>query len=309
VVDHVAWGRHRLINALQTTMLLAAMAVILGAIGWVVAGGTGIAWALAGGALLVILHPGLSPRLTLRLYGAWRLRPHDAPGLHALLELLARRAGLSRGPELYYVPSSVINAFAVGSRNASAIAMSDGMLRALAPRELAGVLAHEVSHVRHNDIWLMGLADLFSRLTHVLSTVGQILLLVNLPLLMLSQVTISWTAVTILIFAPVLSALMQLALSRTREYDADLGAAELTGDPRGLAMALARMERYQGRVLAHPSGDRGARATPARARATDRAATPARGRGATAGRGLPRGPAQAPLAPARHMALTEDPGH
>jgi heat shock protein HtpX len=95
----------------------------------------------------------------------------------------------------------------------------------------------------------MGLADLFSRMTSWFSSVGQILLVINLPLTMFSEYAVSWAAILILVLAPTLSALMQLALSRIREYDADLGATELTGDPRGLALALAKMERYQGRFI------------------------------------------------------------
>ncbi len=123
------------------------------------------------------------------------------------------------------------------------------MLRQLEPRELAGVLAHEVSHVRNNDPWVMGLADVTSRITGWFSMLGQILFLLNIPLVLMGAVSISWLAIALLIFAPTLSGLIQLALSRTREYDADIGAVELTGDPRGLASALAKLERTQGRWL------------------------------------------------------------
>ncbi len=244
-----AWRRHRLLNALQSLLLLGAMTAILSGLGWVVAGGSGVLWALVGGVVLVLFNPGFSPRLILHMYGARRIGPRHAPELHSLLVTLAARAELPAAPHLYYVPSRMLNAFAVGTRANSAVAITDALVRALTPRELAGVLAHEVSHVRHNDMWVMGLADLFSRMTSVFSSFGQLLLLLNLPLLLFSQYSVSWTAILILVFAPTLSALMQLALSRTREYDADLGAAELTGDPRGLAMALEKMERYQGRFL------------------------------------------------------------
>lgn len=243
------WRRHRLLNGLQSLLLLGAMAAILSGLGWVVAGESGIFWALAGGVALVLFSPGFSPRLVLRMYAARALGPTEAPELHGLLATLAERAGLPTTPELYYVPSQMLNAFAVGTRSHSAVAVTDALLRALSPRELAGVLAHEMSHVRHSDMWVMGLADLFSRMTSLFSSFGQILLLLNLPLLMFSEYRVSWTAILILVFAPTLSALMQLALSRTREYNADLGAVELTGDPRGLAMALEKMERYQGRFI------------------------------------------------------------
>ena len=248
-LDAEAWRRHRLRNALQSLLLLIAMGAVLCGLGWVIGGGPGAVAAVAAGCALVLLSPGLSPRMVLLAYGARELDARSAPGLVDLVERLARGAGLPAAPRLFYVPSTVMNAFAVGTRAHSAIAVSDGLLRALSARELAAVLAHEVSHVSHNDTWVMGLADLFSRMTSVFATLGQVLVLVNLPLLALSGYTLSWAAIAILLFAPGVSALMQLALSRTREYDADLRAAALTGDPRGLALALDRMERYQGRFL------------------------------------------------------------
>jgi len=137
----------------------------------------------------------------------------------------------------------MVNAFTVGRRDESAIAVTDGLLRLLDSREMTGVLAHEVSHIRSNDTWVMSVADLFSRLTNILSLLGLLLLFINLPLILLSYVSISWLAILNLIFAPNLSALAQLGLSRTREYDADMSAARLTGDPRGLARALVKIER------------------------------------------------------------------
>jgi heat shock protein HtpX len=140
----------------------------------------------------------------------------------------------------------MLNAFAVGAPNQAAIAVTDGLLRSLTLREVAGVLAHEISHIRSNDLWVMGLADLFSRVTSLLSLVGQFLLLLNIPLLLLGQAAINWLVVLLLIFAPNLNALAQSALSRTREYDADLNAARLTGDPEGLARALQKIEHVRG---------------------------------------------------------------
>jgi heat shock protein HtpX len=98
------------------------------------------------------------------------------------------------------------------------------------------VLAHEISHLRHNDMRIMGFAGLTSQLIHMLALLGQILLFLNLPLLLWGHYTISWTAILLLIFAPTISAILQLALSRTREYRADLGAARLMGDGRALAL-------------------------------------------------------------------------
>ena len=108
------------------------------------------------------------------------------------------------------------------------------------------MLAHEISHLDNGDTRVMALADVIARLTRVMSLIGIGLLLLNLPFVMTDEVYVSWPLVALLIFAPTIVALLQLALSRTREYDADLDAAALTGDPVGLAQALARLERYQG---------------------------------------------------------------
>ena len=248
-VNLQAWRHHRWLNLAQSMLLLAAMAAVAAALGWVLAGPYGALWALLLSAVLVVFNPQLAPRLILGLYRA-RPLPRDAvPELHDVLVRLAHHAGLPRVPALYRIPSDLVNAFAVGTRRNSAIAVTDALLRNLAPRELVGVLAHELSHIRHNDLWVIGLADLFSRVAHAFATLGQLLLLINLPLIVLSDYHVSWIAILILLLAPAVNLLMQLALSRTREFHADLGAVELTGDPQGLASALEKMERYHGSFI------------------------------------------------------------
>ena len=197
------------------------------------------------GVLLVLFSPSASPQLVMRLYRARRISKNEAPQIYQALHELSRRSGLDDLPAPYYLPTNVINAFAAGTRDKSAIAITDGLIRALEWRELVGVLAHEVSHIRNNDIRVMGLADMASRFTSTLSTIGQILLVLNLPLILFSEQHINWWAVFILLFAPQISALAQLGLSRVREYDADLNAAMLTGDPEGLARALVKLEKSQ----------------------------------------------------------------
>lgn len=241
--------RHRALNRLQSAFLLLAMGVLLALVGWLFAGLLGLVWSVVLAAGLAVLSPSVSPRFILRMYRARALSPDQVPGLYRLVGELSWRAGLDRAPRLFYVSSPVLNAFALGYSGQSWLVVSEGILRKLTPRELAGVLAHEISHIRHNDTTVMGLADLFSRLTGVLSTAGQFLLLFNLPLVMFSDYHINWWAILVLITAPVVSSLIQLALSRAREYHADISAAELTGDPEGLASALGKIERYQNSVL------------------------------------------------------------
>jgi len=238
--------RHRVQNALHTALLLAAMAALAGFLGWAIFGSAAVVgWALAGAVLVALVHE-VSPALVLRLTRAQAMAPGEAPRLYALAESLAARAGLSRVPRLYYLPTRVMNAFAAGSRAHAAIAVSDGLLRNLDARELAGVLAHEFAHLRANDLRVMTLADVVARMTAFLSLIGQMMLVVLVPLALVTPLEVPWLALLALLFAPTVSLALQLALSRTREYGADVAAAELTGDPRGLAMALDKLERLQG---------------------------------------------------------------
>ncbi len=248
-VDTDNWRRHAWLNGLQSVLLLAAMGGLLALIGWLLWGGSGIVTLLIAGLVMVLVNPAFAPQWIMRMYGARPLRPAEVPGLYQALHELARRAELDEVPTLHYVPSRMVNAFAVGRAGQSAIAVTDALLRVLPGREVVAVLAHEISHIRSSDTWVMGLADMFSRLTSLLTLFGMLLLLVNLPLLVMNEVTISWFAILLLIVAPNLSALAQLGLSRTREYDADLNAVRLTGDPEGLAQALLRIERVSGAWL------------------------------------------------------------
>ena len=242
-----ASASHRLLNLVQSALLLGLMAALAWVSVTVILGpGTGLLVAL-GMVAGLFLAPDLSRRMLLLAYRAQRLTGREAPGLIAALAELARRAGLPRTPALYRVPSRLPNAFAMGSPEDSTICVTDGLLEILDGRELASVLAHEIGHIAHRDLWIMGLADVMSRLVSLASWMGQLLVLVNLPLVMAGMVHVPWSVVVLLIFAPTLMALIQLGLSRTREYDADRVAADLTGDPEGLIGALGKLERRVGR--------------------------------------------------------------
>ncbi|RMH60140.1 MAG: hypothetical protein D6678_06605 [Zetaproteobacteria bacterium] len=250
-------------NTWHSVLLLGAMLVLFLLLGRVLFGPGGGMLILALTLLLLVLMPGASAWMTLRLYRARPIYPEQAPALHELVAALAERAGLQEVPALFLVPSATPNAFAMRHQRRHLIAVTDGLLRLLDRRELAGVLAHEMSHIRHGDLQVMQLADLLTRLTATLADIGWFSLLLMLPLTLFGGVTVPWTALLLLMAAPVLSSLLQLALSRTREFDADLGAVELTGDPEGLASALLRIEQdhvpwwqwmlFPGRQRAAPS--------------------------------------------------------
>lgn len=240
--------RHRLRNVVHTWLLILGSGGLVALIAWVLFGTAGVLWAavLAGFGLWSAGQ--VSPKLVLGLYKAQRLSPHELPELHRIVRQLAQRAGLPAQPELFYVPSRMMNAFAVGSREDSAIAVTDGLLRGLDVRQLTGVLAHEISHIRNGDLKVMALGDVLTRLTSLMSTLGLFGLAFSLPAMMAAGFEVPWLAIALLVFAPTIGGLMQLALSRAREYDADLDAAGLTGDPHGLASALLTLERRQGRL-------------------------------------------------------------
>ena len=235
---------HDFRNWLHTMLLLGSMLALLALLGWLVAGRTGILWAVILGGILVFFGQQVSPQLVLRMYRARPLTAAEAPQLYQIMAELTQRAQLPYVPALYYVPSRMLNAFAVGTRRNAAIGLTDGILRGLNLRELTGVLAHEMSHIRNNDMRSMSVADVISRVTNLFSTFGKFLLLVNLPLIFMGSAPISWWAILLLIVAPFISGLLQLALSRTREFDADLDAIQLTHDPVGLMNALQKLEYY-----------------------------------------------------------------
>lgn len=237
------WSRHRWLNRLQTVLLMLTLLGIAAISGHLLLGDQGLWLSLAIGIVALLVEPTAASQLTLRLYRARALHPGEAPEIWSVLRELAIRAELPVVPVPYYVPSAVVNAFATGSKNYPAIALTDGLMRSLTPRELAGVLGHEVAHIANGDMRVMGLADFISRLTQLMSLLGQFSILLSMPALLLGLMDISWSALIFLVIAPQLALLAQLGLSRVREFDADRLAAELTGDPMGLASALAKIER------------------------------------------------------------------
>lgn len=238
---------HRSRNLKQSVVLVLGMTLIV-----VVSASLIWSWAgaVAAGVFVLVLSlfgPRVPPEAIMRLYKGIPVDARHGAQLHRLVEVLADRAELARHPRLYVIPSTTLNAFATGTPANAAIGITEGLLRRLDLRQLAGVLAHEMSHIRNNDLRVMAMADALTRFTQLLAYLGLFLAVLNIPAALLDLETISWTAVLLLYFTPTLMSLLQMGLSRTREYDADLESAGLTGDPAGLASALEVLERYQGR--------------------------------------------------------------
>jgi len=240
---------------LRTALLLAAMTGLFLAVGWLVGGQTGmvIAFLLAAGMNLFAYWN--SDKMVLRLYNARPVDATSAPELHAIMQELAGRAGLPM-PKLYVVENPQPNAFATG-RNPenAAIAVTTGLMQLLDREEVAGVLAHELAHVQHRDTLIMTitatLAGAIGMLTNFLFFFGGSDR--NNPLGLVGTLAM-------MILAPLAAMLVQLAISRGREYEADRQGAAIAGNPLALANALRALGSVQGRVI-----NRQAEANPATA--------------------------------------------
>ena len=214
-------------------------------LGYLLAGFLGMTVTFMFGLATFYTIPKFSPRFILSIYQAQLLSLQTAPSLYDMLLHLSRKAGLQHVPKLYYLPSPVLNSFTLGEKTEASIVLSDGLLRSLDSREMFGVLAHEVSHLSNNDIRVMSFADFMSRLTAYMALFGYVLLIAYLPIYLFEEAVYPWALVVLLVSAPNLSSLMQLALSRSREFDADQKAVQLTGDAYGLASALKKLESVQ----------------------------------------------------------------
>lgn len=237
------WQGHAWGNRVQTLLLFLTLFGISALAGFLLLGEIGLWSSIAACCFAVIVEPAAATRLTLRLYSAQPISLHEAPELWDMTKQISRRADLPATPLLHYIPSSVAIAFSAGSDQQAAIALSDGLLRTLSMREIAGVLAHEVAHIAHGDLRVMNLADYVSRLTALFALIGQSVFMLTLPWMLDGSAEINWVGLALLVISPYLALAAQMGLSRLREFDADLEAAHLTADPEGLARALAKLEQ------------------------------------------------------------------
>ncbi len=246
-LDENALRAHKARNALHSGLLVGGLGLLTAFSAWLIWGGTGVAAALAAIGIIYAFAPRVPGELVMRMYRARELDPRNGGPIVHVVDVLSDRAELPAPPRIYVIPSMTLNAFATGIPEKAVIGVTEGLLRRLNLNELAGVLAHEISHIRNNDLSVMSLADVMTRFTQTLFYLALFLAVFNLPAFLLGDAEISFTGLLLLYLAPTAGSLIQLGLSRTREYDADLEAAGLTGDPGALASALDKLERYQGR--------------------------------------------------------------
>lgn len=245
LVDSEALRRQRVLNGVQSVLLLLGLFALAAATGFLIGGADGLMIATTFALVFMIFNPAPGDWLFRYAYGAVRLTPADARDLVALVSELAQRADLGRAPALFLIPSPQLQAMAAGSRAEPAIAVTSGLLRALPPDELAAVLAHEIAHIRHGDMLVMRLAASASSMTRAMCTAGAFLLIAYVPILWGTGAVVSPLGVSLLICAPLISDLVALSLSRRREFLADTGAVELTGNALSLARALERIASLQ----------------------------------------------------------------
>src|SRR5215475_5280592 len=230
-------------NTLRTTILLAVLTALLIWIGDMLGGRQGaiIALLLAGG--MNFFSYWFSDKIVIKMYGGQEVSAHDDPELYGLVQDLAQRAGLPL-PKVNVLPQDTPNAFATG-RNPehAAVAVTDGIRRILTQRELAGVLGHELSHVKNRDILVSTIAATLAGAIGYLAQMAQWAMIFGggrdrdeeggggniLGLIVM------------MIVAPLAAMLIQMAVSRSREYGADEGGAKVTGDPLALASALRKL--------------------------------------------------------------------
>ena len=234
-------------NSVKTVLLLGLLSGLLLVIGELLGGQTGLLFAFA---IAVAMNFGsywFSDRVVLRMYRAQQVGPEHP--LHRMTADLARRAGLPM-PKVYLIPDDSPNAFATG-RNPehAAVAATEGILRLLQPHELEGVIAHELAHVKHRDILISSVAATIAAAIMMVAKMAQFAALFgglggrddrggSNPIALLATI----------IVAPLAAMLIQAAISRSREFAADRGAAEIVGNPVGLVDALRKIEAAAKRV-------------------------------------------------------------
>ncbi|HEX5126668.1 MAG TPA: zinc metalloprotease HtpX [Rhodocyclaceae bacterium] len=226
-------------NWLKTSILMAGIVALFGVVGQLIGGGQGMLIALMLGGAMNLWAYWFSDKMVLRMYNAQEVDATSSPYLYNIVSELAARAQLPM-PRVYIIEEPQPNAFATG-RNPehAAVAATSGILQILSQRELRGVLAHELAHVKHRDMLLSTLSATIA---------GAISSLANFGMFFGGRDSEGRThpavAIAVAILAPIAAMLIQFAISRSREFGADQGGAEISGDPNALADALAKIEAY-----------------------------------------------------------------
>ena len=227
-------------NWVKTAMLMAAITALFVVIGGVIGGSKGMMLALIIALGMNFFSYWFSDKLVLRMYNAQEVDETTAPQFYRMVRELAARAQLPM-PRVYLINEDAPNAFATGrTPEHAAVAATTGILRVLSEREMRGVMAHELAHVKHRDI-------LISTISATMA--GAISALANFAMFFggrddEGRPSNPIASILVAILAPIAGALIQMAISRAREFEADRGGAEISGDPQALASALEKIHAY-----------------------------------------------------------------
>jgi heat shock protein HtpX len=229
-------------NTIKTLGLLVFMTLLLVFAGAALGGRSGMVIAFSMAAIMNVGMYWFSDKVVLKMYRARPVTEYEAPELHSIVRTLVQKAGLPM-PKVYIIPDETPNAFATGRNPEHAVvAVTQGIMRILTREELAGVIAHELSHIKHRDM-LTG--------TLVATIAGAISMLAQMAQWSMilggrrddNDGGSPFVALIMMIVAPIAAMLVQMAISRTREFDADKGGAQIAGSPMGLASALLKLEK------------------------------------------------------------------
>jgi heat shock protein HtpX len=226
-------------NWLKTGLLMAAIVALFGAMGLALGGLQGMLIALLIGGAMNVFAWWNSDSIVLRLYNAREVDARSEPRFYRMVEGLAQRAQLPM-PRVYIIDEAQPNAFATGrDPEHAAVAATSGIMHILSERELRGVMAHELAHVKHRDTLISTLSA---------TVAGAISMLANFGMFFAGNSREGRghpaLALLVMIVAPIAAMFIQMAISRSREFGADAGGAEISGDPEALASALQRIEAY-----------------------------------------------------------------
>jgi heat shock protein HtpX len=229
-------------NTLKTIVLMGCLSALIVAMGGIFGGKTGVSIALAIALATNVASYWFSDKIALSMSGAQPVSRDEVPQLYEIVERIAANSGLPV-PSIYIIPSESPNAFATGrDPSHSAVAVTEGIMRLLNWQELEGVLAHEMGHVRNRDVLLTTiaavLASVVTWLPHLFYYVGDDDRDRPNPLVMIGMA----------IVAPLAASLINLAISRSREYEADATGAKLCGDPLALASALQKIDEVSRQI-------------------------------------------------------------
>jgi heat shock protein HtpX len=227
-------------NWIKTSILMAAIMALFGVIGASIGGASGMLMALLFGGAMNIFAYWFSDTMVLKMYNAQEVDETSAPQFYAMVRELSGRAGLPM-PRVYLIDEAQPNAFATGRNpDNAAVAATKGILHLLSAREIRGVMAHELAHIRHRDI-------LISTISATMA--GAISALANFTMIFGGRDSEGRpgnpiASIAVALLAPLAASLIQMAISRAREFEADRGGAEICGDPDALADALAKIDAY-----------------------------------------------------------------